>query len=135
MKWPKLQNATRLKNDQTPPQERMLSARSGRVWYPNCGLRRSSFIDGRCWVGLDRGMPQDAAASLQEILGEADALIRQRLHDRGLELSHLVIAVTPDGQVVLRSNVSADVLRSFGEDLKNIADELEAPPEPGDTTH
>jgi hypothetical protein len=27
------------------------------------------------------------------------------------------------------------VLRSFGEDLKNIADELEAPPKPGDTTH
>jgi len=27
------------------------------------------------------------------------------------------------------------MLRSLGEDLKNIADELEAPPEPGDTTH
>jgi hypothetical protein len=39
------------------------------------------------------------------------------------------------GEVVLRSNVSADVLRSFGEDLKNVAEELEAPPEPGDTTH
>jgi len=37
---------------------------------------------------------------------------------------HLVVAVTPDGEVVLRSNVSPDVLRSFGEDLKNIADEL-----------
>jgi hypothetical protein len=36
---------------------------------------------------------------------------------------------------MLRSNVSPDVLRSFGEDLKNIADELEARPEPGDTTH
>jgi hypothetical protein len=44
-------------------------------------------------------------------------------------------AVTLDGQVVLRSNVSADVLRSFGEDLKNLADELTAPPEPGDTAH
>jgi hypothetical protein len=43
-----------------------------------------------------------------------------------------VIAVTADGQVVLRSNVSADVLRSFGEDLKNVADELEAHPKPGD---
>ena len=32
--------------------------------------------------------------------------------------------MTPDGEVVLRSNVSADVLRSFGEDLKNVADEL-----------
>ena len=78
---------------------------------------------------------QDAAAILEEILGEADALIRQRLRDRGLEMPHLVIAVTPDDQVVLRSNVSADVLRSFGDDLKNVADELTSPPEPGDTTH
>ena len=45
------------------------------------------------------------------------------------------IAVIPDGEVVLRSNVSADVLRSFGEDLKNVADEITAPSEPGDTTH
>ena len=47
-----------------------------------------------------------------------------------------LVAVTPDGEVVLRSNVSPDVLRSFGEDLKNIADELDAAQqEPGDTTH
>jgi len=39
------------------------------------------------------------------------------------------------GMVAGRSNVSADVLRSFGKDLKNLADELEAPPKPGDTTH
>jgi hypothetical protein len=78
---------------------------------------------------------QDAAAILDEILGEADALIRERLKDRGFELPYLVIVVTPDGQVVLRGNVSADVLRSFGEDLKNVANELEAPPDPGDTTH
>jgi hypothetical protein len=75
---------------------------------------------------------QDAAAILEEILGEADAIIRRRLEECGLEVPHLVIAVTPDGQVVLRSNVSPDVLRSFGEDLKNVAD---APPQPGDTTH
>ena len=77
----------------------------------------------------------DAAEILEDILGEADALIRQRQKDRGLDFPHLVIAVTPDGQVVLRGNVSPDGLRSFSDDLKNIADELEAPPEPGDTTH
>ena len=37
--------------------------------------------------------------------------------------------------MVLRSNVGADALRSFGQDLMNVADELEAPPKPGDTTH
>jgi hypothetical protein len=93
-------------------------------------------IDGCRWIGLDRGMsPHDVAAILEEILNEADALIRQRLKDRGLELPHLVIAVTPVGEVVLRSNGSADVLRSLGEDLKNVADDITAPPEPGDTTH
>jgi hypothetical protein len=37
---------------------------------------------------------------------------------------HLVVAVTPEGQIVLRSNVSPDALRSFGEDLINVADKL-----------
>ena len=45
------------------------------------------------------------------------------------------MAVAPDGEVVLRSNVSPDVLRSFGEDLKNIAEELESAPQSDDTTH
>jgi hypothetical protein len=41
----------------------------------------------------------------------------------------------PDNQIVLRSNGEPEVVRSFGEDLKNVAHELTAPPEPGDTTH
>ena len=84
-------------------------------------------------MGLDREMsPHDIAPILEEIISEADALIRQRLKDRGLELPHFVIAVTPVGEVILRSNVSPDVLRTFGEDLKNVADELT---NPDDTTH
>jgi hypothetical protein len=95
-----------------------------------------TFIDGCLWMGLDRGMPkQDVAAILEEILNEADALIRQRLKERGLELPHLVVGATPDDQIVLRTNGDPEVMRSFGEDLKNVADELTAPPEPGDTTH
>ena len=77
---------------------------------------------------------QDTAAILEEILLEADALIRQRQKGRGLEFPHLIVAVAPDGQVVVRSNVSPDGLRSFSEDLANVADELEAPLGPGDTT-
>ena len=68
----------------------------------------------------------DAIRPLEKVLAEADALIRVRLKEIGLEVPHLVIAVTPSGEVILRSNISPDVLRSFGEDLKNIADELEA---------
>ena len=77
----------------------------------------------------------DVVPTLGEVLAEADALIRVRLKEAGLEVPHLVVAVTPDGEVVLRSNVSPDVLRSFGEDLKNIAEELESAPQSGDTTH
>ena len=77
----------------------------------------------------------DVVRTLENVLAEADVLVRLRLKEIGLEVPHLVVAVTPDGEVVQRSNVSPDVLRSLGEDLKNIADELEAPPEPGDTTH
>ena len=58
--------------------------------------------------------------------------IWQRLKEHGLELPHLVIAVTPDRQVVLRSNVSPDVLGSFRDYLKKVADEHTSP-EPGDT--
>ena len=76
----------------------------------------------------------DHAKILEDVLGEADQVIRQRLQERGLQVPHVTIAVTPDGRVVLRSNVSADVLRSFGKDLIDVADELEAPPGPDDTT-
>jgi hypothetical protein len=78
---------------------------------------------------------QDHAVILAEILGEADDLIRLRLYEGGFKVPHLVIALTPDNHVVLRSNVSADVLRSFGQALINVADELAAPPQPGGTTH
>ena len=72
---------------------------------------------------------------MQAILGEADALIRRRLKDTNLAVPHIVMAVTPEGEVILRSNVPPEVLRSFGDDLKNVADELITSPEPGDTTH
>ena len=58
---------------------------------------------------------QDAAAILGEILSEADALIRLRLKEQGLELPHLVVGATPDNQIVVRSNGDHEVMRSFGE--------------------
>lgn len=78
---------------------------------------------------------QNIAAILGEILSEADALIRLRLKEQGLELPHLVVGATPDNQIVVRSNGDHEVMRSFGEDLKNVAEELETPSRPGDTTH
>ena len=66
----------------------------------------------------------DPAKILAGVLGEADALIRRLLKERGIEFPHLVVAVTPDGEVVLRSNVSPDALWCFGEDLIKVADEI-----------
>jgi len=72
-------------------------------------------IDGYHWTGLDCEMPtQNVAAILEEILSEADALIRLRLREQGLELPHLVVGATPDNQIVLRSNGDPEVVRSFG---------------------
>ena len=47
-------------------------------------------------------------------------------------MPHLVVGATPDNQIVLRTNGDPEVTRSFGEDLKNVADELT---NPDDTTH
>jgi hypothetical protein len=51
---------------------------------------------------------QDPVAFLEEIFGEADALIRRRLEERAINLPNLVIAVSPDGKVVLRNNVNPE---------------------------
>jgi hypothetical protein len=77
----------------------------------------------------------DHAQILEQVLGEADELIRRRVKEAGLEVPHVVVAVTPDGQVVLRSKVPPEVLRSFGKDLQDVADELTAPKKPGETQH
>ena len=56
---------------------------------------------------------QNVAAILGDILSEADALIRLRLKEQGLELPHLVVGATPDNQIVVRSNGYVQVMRSF----------------------
>ena len=55
---------------------------------------------------------QNVAAILQKILNEADALIRLRLKEQGLELPHLVVGATTDNQIVVRSNGNLDIMRS-----------------------
>ena len=78
---------------------------------------------------------KDSTAALQGIVGEADALIRRGLEKLSLAVPHIVMAVTPEGEVVLHANVAPELLRAFAEDLKSVADEMTAPPEPDDTTH
>jgi hypothetical protein len=100
--------------------------RADRGWQPTNERRRSQVMTQN---------KKDPATTLNTIVGEADELIRRRLKELGLEVPHVVVAVTPQGEVILRSNVSAEVLRSFGEDLTNLADDLTATPNLGDTTH
>jgi hypothetical protein len=80
-------------------------------------------------------VPQhDAADKLEQILTEADALIRQRLADSGLEVMHVTMAVTQDGISVVRTNVGTELLKSMGEELVDLSTQIE-PPNQGDTTH
>ena len=79
-------------------------------------------------------MPQDAAAKLEQILTEADDLIRQRLTDSGLEVMHVILAITQDGMGVVHTNVGPELLRSMGEELVDVSGQME-PPEPGDAQH
>jgi hypothetical protein len=80
-------------------------------------------------------MPDDDAANLEAVLSEIDGLLRRRLEENQLVVPHLLIAATKDGQAVLRSNVDPDTLRSIGEDIIEIADEITRQPTEGGTTH
>lgn len=82
-----------------------------------------------------RSMPQhDAAAELEQILSEADALIRRRLEESGLLAMHVTLAITQDGMAVVRTNAGPDLLRSMGEELVDLSGRIE-PPRPGEAKH
>ncbi len=77
----------------------------------------------------------DPVAEVEKILSAAAALIRRRLKHRGLEASHLILAVLPDGAGIIRSNVGPGGLTDMARMLKEVATEVEAPPGKRDTTH
>jgi hypothetical protein len=91
-------------------------------------------IDGCPWIGLACGMPQNAAAKLEHILTEADDLIRRRLTESGLEVMHVILAMTQDGLGIVRTNVGPELLRSMGEELVDVSGRIE-PPRPGEAKH
>ncbi|GEP60246.1 hypothetical protein RSO01_74120 [Reyranella soli] len=80
-------------------------------------------------------MGKDPATAISSILTEADELICRRLQESRLKLSPILAFVTPDRKVILHTSVSPEVLRWFGEDLKNIAEKMIATPKLGGTTH
>jgi hypothetical protein len=80
-------------------------------------------------------MAKDPIRSIENILVEADALIRLRLKAIGLEAHHVILAVRPDGTGIVRSNVGPGGLTEMADMLTDIADQAESPPTDDDTQH
>lgn len=59
---------------------------------------------------------------IQDILTEVDTLLRERLKDAGLTIGHVLLAITPDGAGVVRSNVGPAEMGDMAELLAEIAD-------------
>ena len=57
-----------------------------------------------------------------------------RLLPDGLEVMHVILAITQDGMGVVRTNVGPNLLRSMGEELVDLSGRIE-PPRPGDAKH
>ena len=102
----------------------------GPAWRP--GHSAATYRQGARSQTMTRDM-KDSATVIRSILREADELICRRRKESRLNVSHILAGVTPDRKVVLHTNVSPDVLRWFGEDLKNIAQDITAAPKPDAT--
>ena len=84
---------------------------------PSDKLRRSQTMIGDI---------NDPTTAIRLILREADELMRRRFQDARLNVSPILAGVTPDRGVIVHTAVSPDVLRWFGEDLKNMAQGIAA---------
>lgn len=77
----------------------------------------------------------DHADILNEVLHEVDQLIRRRLRERGIDAPYVVVGVSPDSQVIVRSNVNRTELHLLGQDLIGLASQPEPLSGPDNTTH
>ena len=77
----------------------------------------------------------DPTIAIRLILSEADELMRRRFQEARLNVSPILAGVTPDRAVILHTAVSPDVLRWFGEDLKNIAQGIAASAKARESKH
>ena len=70
-------------------------------------------------------MAENHARAIETIVADAFALMRRRLQAQGIEVTHVIVAVAPDGTSIIRSNVVpgglaalvhlADVLKAIGD--------------------
>lgn len=67
-------------------------------------------------------MSDSKIPEIQNILTEVDAILRERLAALGVNVGHVLLAITPDGAGVVRSNVGPAELGDMAELLAEIAD-------------
>lgn len=63
---------------------------------------------------------------IQDILTDVDTLLRTKLAALGVEIHHVLLAITPDGAGMVRSNVGPEALADMAQLLGEIADEAVA---------
>lgn len=68
-------------------------------------------------------MTDSKIPEIQAILAAVDNALRLKLSELGMEIRHVVFAVTPDGTGIARSNVGAEALNEMAEMLNEIAAE------------
>lgn len=67
-------------------------------------------------------MSESKITEIQAILSEVDEILRERLEPLGLDIDHVILAVSPEGAGILRSNVGPPQLGEMGELLAEIAE-------------
>lgn len=56
-------------------------------------------------------------AQINQVLIDADRVLRSRLEALGVRVPHIVVAIGPKGNVVIRGNVSVPSLKKIGADI------------------
>ena len=74
-------------------------------------------------------MNDNQITEIQTILSDVDTILRERLAPIGLKISHILLAIAPDGAGVVRSSVGAEGLADMAELLAAIAIEAARKPE------
>ena len=81
-------------------------------------------------------MAENHVLPIETIVADAFALMRQRLKAQGIEVTHVIVAIAPDGTSIIRSNVVPGALAELADlanMLKAIGD-LREEPSPDDGT-
>jgi len=66
-------------------------------------------------------MSESKIIEIQAILTKVDEILRERLEPLGLDIGHVILAISPEGTGVLRSNVGPPELGEMAELLAEVA--------------